>query len=109
MHFKLNSDVVKPELESTLNADLQKLKLQVINQNHPSLNDFLFKSGKGDKPLSNTSVSRLVRRWLVRTGLSEKYKGIRGLRSTIEEKVIDSQEPFPEEKKLSSNYVLPMF
>lgn len=44
--------------------------------------DFLFKSRKGDKQLTTTSVSRLIRTWLVKTGLTQ-YKGLSDLRQKL--------------------------
>ncbi|WP_163337999.1 GntR family transcriptional regulator [Desulfopila sp. IMCC35008] len=44
--------------------------------------DFLFKSRKGDKQLTTTSVSRLIRTWLQKTDL-EKYKGLSDLRQKL--------------------------
>lgn len=51
---------------------------------HRELNqeDFLFKSRKGDKQLTTTSVSRLIRTWLTKTGLAH-YKGLSGLRQKL--------------------------
>lgn len=44
--------------------------------------DLLFKSRKGDKQLTNTSVSRLIRTWLSKSGLSH-YKGLSDLRQKL--------------------------
>ena len=50
----------------------------------PSMNDeaFLFMSKKKGKPLSKTSVSRLIRQWLESCGMSH-HGGVRALRSAI--------------------------
>ena len=44
--------------------------------------DFLFKSRKGDKQLTTTSVSRLIRNWLIKSDLSH-YKGLSDLRQKL--------------------------
>lgn len=44
--------------------------------------DLLFKSRKGDKQLTTTSVSRLIRTWLSKSELSH-YKGLSGLRQKL--------------------------
>ncbi len=44
--------------------------------------DYLFKSRKGDKQLTTTSVSRLIRTWLQKSNL-EKYKGLSDLRQKL--------------------------
>lgn len=61
-----------------------KQGLEAFCTRHQPLPDGLvFKSGKGENPLSVTSVSRLVRGWLAESGLSETYRGIRGLRAAM--------------------------
>lgn len=56
---------------------------ELMKECDPTESDFLFKSSKGNRQLSITSVSRLVRKWLESSGLGH-YKGVRELRTSLE-------------------------
>ena len=55
---------------------------RLMAETRPHGDDFLFRSKKGRQPLSQTSVSRLVRGWIEACGLNG-FKGIRELRSCL--------------------------
>ena len=59
---------------------MQRSYERLIAATRPRGDDFLFQSNKGRRPLSQTSVSRLVRGWIEACGL-EGFTGIRELRS----------------------------
>ena len=66
-----------PQFSATMKRSFDRL----MAETRPRENDFLFRSKKGNRPLSQTSVSRLIRKWLADSGLAG-YKGLRELRST---------------------------
>ena len=53
--------------------------------------DFLFKSRKGNKQLTATSVSRLIRTWLIKTGLT-RYRGLSDLRQKLGPVALPTEE-----------------
>ena len=73
-----------PQFNLEMKRALDKLEATTL------LNDdeFLFKSKKGGKPLSKTSVSRLIRQWLESCGLSH-HGGVRALRSSSEHRSME--------------------
>ena len=68
--------------------------------------DYLFKSRKGDRPLSITSVSRLVRGWLEEAGLRD-YKGLHDLRKAQQHQTAERTQPSEIENQIPSEAVLP--
>jgi DNA-binding GntR family transcriptional regulator len=52
---------------------------EFLKKNKPNHQELLFKSSKGGKALSKTSVSRLIRKWITDSGIN--CPGLRGLRS----------------------------
>ncbi|MCG8635841.1 MAG: FCD domain-containing protein [Desulfobacterales bacterium] len=75
----------------------------------PPMEEFLFKSGKGKNALSVTSVSRLVRTWLTQSGMSDRYNGVRGLRSHMGKMLVNPEKSLPQKKNTrpSRGYTLP--
>ncbi len=64
-----------PVMNSRIHFALEKL----LGETRPLDGDFLFKSRKGNRPLSAPSVSRIIRGWREETGLTH-YNGLPGLR-----------------------------
>lgn len=55
---------------------------------NPKDSDFLFKSRKGNGPLSIPSVSRIIKSWTEETGLTQ-LKGLHGFRQTHQKNVLN--------------------
>ncbi|MCG8617538.1 MAG: FCD domain-containing protein [Desulfobacterales bacterium] len=73
--------IVTPEMDAAFHSLLQ-------NKKGIQANDYLFKSRKGNGPLSVPSVSRIIRSWREETGLTQ-YGGVPGLRQA-RQKDLDS-------------------
>ncbi len=77
-----------------------------IAQKKPKLEEFLFKSRKGNGPLSLSSASRLVSGWFKNTGLNG-MNGLLSLRKTWEfnqHQIYNKQEVIKTEKNTESAY-----
>lgn len=55
---------------------------RLVSETNPRGDDYIFKSKKGDRPLSQTSVSRIFRKWIEESKLNG-YRGLRELRSGV--------------------------
>nr|WP_319492181.1 FCD domain-containing protein [uncultured Desulfobacter sp.] len=78
------SPVVTPEIYTALRS----LLLEVSNKD----DDYLFKSRKGNRPLSVPSVSRIIRGWKEKTGFTH-YKGLPSLRQAQQETLKKTNSP----------------
>lgn len=65
-----------------ITAPIKRCFNQLLMQSDIDREDLLFKSRKGDKQLTTTSVSRLIRTWLTKLNLSH-YKGLHELRKKL--------------------------
>ena len=73
---------IKSETEDTpyiFSATIKKYFDLFYEKHTPGNPDFIFRSNKGRKALSKTSVSRLVRKWIKDSGIN--CAGLRGLRA----------------------------
>lgn len=75
-HAGAVNPVVTPQLNHALTRFLRDKEGKGI--------EFLFKSRKGDRPLSGASVSRIIRGWKEETGLTH-YRGLPSLRQAQQE------------------------
>lgn len=91
-----------PVFTTAMKHSLERL----LQENNFQDTDFIFLSHKGSKPLSPTSVSRLVRTWIRESGL-ESYNGIRGLRQDLAPKKQMADKTSEKEQGVSSAYGLP--
>ncbi len=66
--------------QANLTTEMKRCLDRLLIDNYSENNDYLFKSAKGNRPLSLTSVSRLIRQWLKESNLTQ-YSGIRALRA----------------------------
>ena len=82
--------VIGPKTHETFRRYLEEL--------NPDTQDFLFKSRKGDGPLSISSASRIVSRWFEEAGL-KKMSGLLSLRKTW---AVHYHLPSIKQKKASS-------
>ena len=76
--------IITPSIKSGFN--------QLLMQSDMQKQDLLFKSRKGNKPLTVTSVSRLIRTWLTKLDLGH-YKGVQDLRRTLGPLTLPSAPP----------------
>ncbi|MDJ0784646.1 MAG: FCD domain-containing protein [Desulfosarcinaceae bacterium] len=77
---------------------------RLVLETNPNDTDFIFKSKKGDRPLSQTSVSRIFRKWIAESGVTG-YRGLRELRSGVHAgRAADSS---PAEDSSESGHSLP--
>lgn len=67
------------EVPHIFSASMQKYLDKYLEARCPHDHALIFKSNKGGKALTKTSVSRLVRKWIEESGI--KCSGLRGLRS----------------------------
>jgi len=65
-----------------ITASIKSSFNQLLMQSDIEKDDLLFKSRKGDNPLTATSVSRLIRTWLTKLDLLH-YKGLQDLRQKL--------------------------
>jgi DNA-binding GntR family transcriptional regulator len=65
-----------------ITAPIKRCFNQLLMQSDMEREDLLFKSRKGDKQLTTTSVSRLIRTWLTKLDLGH-YKGLHELRKKL--------------------------
>lgn len=72
----------KDGLGPIITAAIKSSFNQLLMHGDLDQDDLLFKSRKGDKQLTTTSVSRLIRTWLSKTDLSH-YKGLSDLRQKL--------------------------
>ena len=89
-----------------MNHFMQQSFQNLILQPKTLDSDYLFKSRKGDRPLSITSVSRLVRGWLEEAGLRD-YKGLHDLRKAQQHQTAERTQPSEIENQIPSEAVLP--
>ena len=75
LSITLENSSDSPVMNSQIHYALEKL----LKETRPLDSDFLFKSRKGNRPLSVPSVSRIIRGWREETGLTH-YNGLPSLR-----------------------------
>lgn len=91
----------KGEQGPVITASIKSSFNQLLMHGDLDHDDFLFKSRKGDKQLTTTSVSRLIRTWLKKVGLSH-YKGLSDIRKNLGPLTLPQQSQDSSLKSLNS-------
>jgi len=97
------------EKQATLGLRSHETFTRFVAQKEPLVEDFLFRSRKGNSPLSLSSASRLVSGWFKQTGLKE-MNGLLSLRKTWEfnqEQMYKKQQVIKAEQKRDTSTYTP--
>lgn len=87
-----------------INANIFAALNELFKHNTIHDHDYLFKSRKGDQPLSIPSVSRIIRKWMNETGTGH-LGGLPGLRQA--QRNAQKQEQRPKNQNIAQQHNLP--
>lgn len=102
----LNQKPWRATIKPLLTTRMKDYLLRYLAKERPDEHDFVFKSRKGNLPLTKTSASRIIRGWLEETGLLH-LGGLRGLRYAQVKALSDNHSNPKYEERAFLGQVLP--